>query len=251
MTASKKTASTGQLKSMSFEYEDFLNIKDLELNQLSIFVGANGTGKTIIMIHAWIFGFLSQMYVASGKKGKMIAMASETFERCFDNLEWSGTCSGTFESGAKINITLEKGKVVMATAENYESIDDTIGVVYMSTTLRKFDALVTYLKMRNLAAKTTSSTLTENQLSEILKNYKLYDVMYCEKLINSLPVELPENIRKILKESYDFSDDIKSIDVDLVKNDFIATMENGTTKSICSYGAGHQAILNMMIANLL
>lgn len=247
----KEKKSAGNLSKMHLDLTKPMEMKhiDLELNQLSVFVGQNGTGKTLILINAWIMGFVaSSLVFKKPDKEELIGICQFSYDHCFTDNNFTGTVGCTYQSGATLSITLNEGKVTDVTHTGFENIDQAGDVQFMSSAMRTFEAIGLYLKMRKMVMEQPGM----NEALVVLKmieNYKLYDVLYIEKLIRKMPLTVTPTMKESL-EKFDVKDDITLFNVDLVKGDFYHETKGEVDKKYLSkYGKGHQSIFNMMLGN--
>lgn len=246
----KTPNTTGNCKHMTIKMEEplKLNFHGEDMKNILLLVGANGTGKTFVLVTTYVLGFILQ--TAVGAKGAtkefMLSVAQFTVDNCYNDLEnITGILGYETQFGAKINMTIEKGKVIDIDTYIPENITEPSNVVYMSSNIRLFSGISMYLKLRK--ANVGTSTITdENTITKMLESYKLYDIMCIEKLIISMPYVVDSTFRARL-DTFDVEDDITSFNVDLVQGEFYAVIGADKRKNLSSYGNGHQALLNMIL----
>lgn len=240
------------LKSMDLDMTSpKMTIKDLNMNNLTILVGANGTGKTFCMVNFWATTTvlniiaLGELYKSQGTE--KLEAAQMVYNKSFSDQKFTGSIKTTFTDGSYIRITLDEGDVTSVdTSPNPTNVTP---VVYMSGGMRTFSNISMYLKIRKV--ETTGKTLTPAEIMQaMMLHFKMYDVMYLENLIHRMPFEFPVDLQKTLKDHYDFNETILSMHVDLQKCDFYITTTEGT-KFLTTYGAGHQSLLNMFVGSYL
>ena len=223
---------------------------DVSFNQLTVLVGQNGSGKSLAMIIVYCLGYISSAIVINKTlfKSVLIELSQFVFDHCFNDQNFDGVISGYFASGTHISITFKDGKVI--DFDHYVPDDVTIPtpVVYMSSNLRTFNSVKSYLTVRKVIAD-AKNTAGELLTLEMLKTYKLYDVTYMEKFIASCPILVKPDIAETLKRDYDFKDTLLEIKLDVDKSDFYYTCREkpDERKYLTTLSNGEQALLNMII----
>ena len=118
----------------------------------------------------------------------------------------------------------------------------------MSKELRLFTELVRYLKLRK-RVNGTERIMSPDAFEEILNDYKIYDALAVEHLLQNLPLEFSEEVSKVLVENYDFKKNPTRLEVDLETCNFLLEYSDNTTENVLKLSAGHQSILNMFAMN--
>lgn len=237
---------TGGVKTLKIHITEPLAMDtDIEMRNLSLFVGANGTGKSFILINTWAITSIAQILVLGADATTVQSGAQFFYDHSFSDQNINGSIEAEFEHGPILALQFDKGKVVSVNYSNFEGIDTPTKAVYMSTQFRTFDAISGYLKIRKLIHRGDQ----EEFMKEALTMYKLYDVMHIEGLISRMPFVFDPKDAAMF-ENYNIEDEIKGISVDLDKCDFYLVTPKGN-KYMCSYGNGHQSIINMFLTKLL
>lgn len=215
----------------------------LEPKEFMLMIGANGSGKTFILALTWAMSYIINSVVKTTSMGMSSVVSTEfaqfVLDHCFSDQNINGTLKATYTSEAELEIVVEKGKVISLKHSGLEEVTGITNTVFLSSQMRTFDAISLYLKVR----RTVES-------KELMRSFKLYDIAYLESLISKMPCDVPEDIKTVLKDSYDVKENIKSFGVDLGKDDFYILSEDGTRKYMTTYGNGHQSIINMIVAHL-
>lgn len=206
--------------------------QELELAQLAVFVGQNNTGKSFLLKVAFALGAIGQIRtVAPGPN----SFAQFVFDSTFVDQKFDGLFKAIYTMGS-VSVEIKEGRVAAVDAQG-----ETTPVTYMSSDMRTFDQMTTYLRIRKSAG--------DNPLvfmQKMLEAYRLYDVTYMEGFLIKLPLLLPDRVKQHL-EGFGFREPIVSIEADLDKCEFLAVLKDGTKKNISTYGKGHQSILNMAL----
>lgn len=210
------------------KYEDM----SVELNKLSLMTGANGVGKTFILINCYCISLIA---CAEGNP-HIIEMAQYIYDKSFTNQDIDGDVTLTVD-GKNATVTLERGKVKSVEVDKEISAQP---IIYMSAAMRLFSAISTYLCMRKMMVG------DEKQIIEgMLNTYRLYDVMYIEGLIKKCPIDITPD-QDLALERMDITDMVAQIGIDLEKCDFYAVTRDGI-KWLSTYSNGEQSIINMII----
>jgi hypothetical protein len=246
---------TGQLLSVSIDVtEPFeFSAKELTMRNISLFTGKNSTGKSFCLVNFFCLGHLTAAIIQSRiweLPFEPIAFAQHTWDHSFSEQNLTGTVEALWESGATLSVTFLKGKVCNVQHTGMDDLEAAVPVKFMSSQMRTFDAISMYMKMRKLVAETCGE---DNSLlaGQMLKSYKLYDVLYLESMMVRMPVEADERIKKALS-GFDITEDIRTFNVDYDKCDFYVTIgEEQKPKYLTTYGKGDQSIFNMTLGSFL
>lgn len=211
------------------EYEDF----EIDLNNLTLFTGKNGVGKSLVMKIIWVMGMVGNVII---KKHTNLKEATQyIFDKSIPDTETFASLRMEFESGASINIGLQAGKVLLVEGAGFEKITELQSCIYMSSEMRTFNSMKGYLTLRKIVG-----------VDKTDEHHKLYDILYVEGLIQKMPITFDKEIKEKLKtfEGIHIPDSVVFED-----NDFLGIFD-GEKKSLSSLGSGDQSILNMTIGSL-
>lgn len=219
---------TGHANSLIIGMSGPMEMKsEIDLNQLNVFIGANGVGKSLIMKLTWCLNMMSQLVVL---KQPLTEGAQFILDKSIPEHNMFGMLGIRFDSGAKLTITVFEGKVQDVSHEGFEKIDKPSKCVYMSADTRLFSSIKRYLDIRKIVGQ-----------EKMLEHYKLYDCMYIESLISRMPITL-DNFSKHLLTSVEI-DGLESVDFD---GDFIGVFKDDR-KSLSTLSSGQQALINMTL----
>lgn len=228
---------------------EFLN---LQYNKVNIMVGMNGIGKSFINICVYALATVVNGLIMAKIHKQTInekELAEFVINACLSPI--TGTIALRWTSGVSIDVALSEGKVLNITINDIENVEEPCNITYMSSQFRTFNAINGYLAIRKHIEDVPKRI-------EILVNeygYRLYDVMYIERLMGVMPYDITQPTRAHLAahlKDMGINDDITSFDVDLNKCDFHANLANGQKLSLSRwYGSGHQSIINMLLGGAL
>lgn len=210
--------------------------QEIGLGQLSVFVGANSSGKSFMLKVAYALGAIGIMRAAPPGPN---SGAQFVFDNTFIDQKFNGVFKAVYTRGL-VSVELKDGEVV-----NVETQGQIIPVKFMSTDIRTFDQMAVYLRIRKDAGSEPLAFM-----KKMLEAYRLYDFTYMEALLVRLPLVLPDNVKDYL-QSFGLTEPVASIEVDLDKCEFHAVLDDGSKRNIAAYGKGHQAVLNMAIGGLI
>lgn len=231
------------MKTITLNITSPITFTDMSLDVskgLTMMTGMNGTGKTFILVNVWALGTIAAV---NGMVPDLKEWAQYVYDHSFADQNIDGNISGDF-NGKLLTVYFEKGKITSIVADEMEGI---IPIKFMSSGMRTFDDIGTYLKVRKMG-EMTGNTTDEQLMSWMVSSYKLYDVMYIEHLIKKCPIDIKPNIRVDL-EKMGMKSSIARIEFDKEKADFIAVTADGM-KPLSTYSKGEQSILNMVIGAL-
>jgi len=229
-----------------------LQDQELEFRKLSLLTGYNGAGKSFIQVSAFVLCQVGNVIVAGGKDEELKMSAQFIIDTCFDSKEITGLLSCKFDNDALLRIVMAEGKVVYVYFDGFADVKYIPSVTYMSSAMRTFNAIKSYLVARKMVMKAVNGDM--NQLvGTLVEDFKLYDVMYIEGLIMKMPKVADEKVMKFL-DSFELKTkvDVVSFGVDLEKSEFyLIEKKDGEEKTtyLSQMSVGNQAIYNMMLAN--
>ncbi len=216
---------------------------ELELKNINLFIGTNGIGKSLILKLTWVMNMIACAVTGDVKGTELI----DTAQFILDNsIPETNTCSAfgiKYQSGGMISIIIQGGKVSNVDYTGFEDISQAPTPVFMSTTMRLFSGMKYYFAMRALLPNDP-----QQRIAGLVKDFKLYDIMYIEGLLIRMPYVVDQKLLSMLNK-FDMKLDLVSIEFE--NNDLIGTYGNSDRKSLSLLGNGHQSILNMSLGNIL
>lgn len=220
---------------------------ELDITDLMLLIGQNGTGKSFILAMNWFISLISNFFVMGKGKlpiGTSIVELNRMSKATFDS-EIDGIVTMVFESGASVTVTYQKGELVNVYQDKLDKVEHPTIAIYLSSGMRLFSAMRTYLAARkyNLDPKTGEPS------DRLMEMYKLYDIMYIESLISKSPITIPPIVTSNLKE-LGVEEEIEIVEVDTKTCDFYCITKDKKKRNLLTFSAGNQAVINMMIANL-
>ena len=226
---------------------------DIDFNKINIYVGQNGTGKTVLLKLAWLGTYITSNKILEERgflpqNSIQEDFVNHTISKVFDEVDFNGKMVFTFENNLTTTLIFEKGICIDITFSNLTKENKVTNILFMSKELRLFTELVRYLKLRK-RVNGTERIMSPDAFEEILNDYKIYDALAVEHLLQNLPLEFSEEVSKVLVENYDFKKNPTRLEVDLETCSFLLEYSDNTTENVLKLGAGHQSILNMFAMN--
>lgn len=255
METTQQTKTAGHVKTIEIHTTAPLKMDQvLDLRALNVFVGQNGTGKTVILITVFAMTNITAAAVARRNNNLSVndlSYAQWVFDHCFTDNPTDGSIKIIYDCGLETEITFDHGKVTSLQFSGIEEVRYAAPGHFMSAAFRTFTAISGYLKVRRLCGKTN-----ELEIMEVMtKEYKLYDVLHVEKMIKLMPFTPDEKLKSVLSSISEGREEIESFGFDPEKDDFYAIVLDKSLdgpprkKYLSTYGNGHQAWFNMVIAN--
>jgi hypothetical protein len=239
-----------------------MGVKDMQMNELSILVGTNGSGKSFVLRQTFILGFIGLTYhnsILAGTPLDVTELANFVIPRTFIDPDFTGLVEGQFTNDAFIEYRMDKGVVIECHIANVDKDTKPFpGIKFLSAEMRTFDDISSYLRMRKRIVPSMEKQLNELQFKELCDEFKIYDVMQIEGMINACPITYSDSIDF---SAYNIQDPPKTIDVDLEKCDFFIEEEGdvlrdpgpgatvGKRRYTRTYSKGEQSLFNMFAAN--
>lgn len=213
----------------------------LENRNITILVGPNGSGKTLILILQWIASTFLGVYAKTRGPGepKALDIAAPLFKHSFDNCDIDGTIAVTISDDTTVYFDLSNGIPVHADVSNELKADANIpAAVFMSKNIRLFDQIKIYLKMRKMLIG--SGPMTDTAMNSLLDAFKIFDMAHIEMLIAKGIMNIPDISQFIESDNLPVK-----LEVDFEECDFIVTKQDGSKKYASTYSAGEQAIIHI------
>jgi hypothetical protein len=226
---------------------------DMNFNALSLLIGKNGSGKSLIMKINWCFGMVASYHIINKTLGGSIDMIKETkfiFDKSFDEQNFNGIIAVEYENG-KLTIQFDKGEVLLSELNSTVDIAPSKPSLYMSSSTRLFDSFYKYMQFKKALSITGNITnFKAEELDKLLNMYKLYDLMFIEAMLLGMHhYVMKEETKKSLKESfeipYEFDEFIVDTDACVIYSHIRAT---GEKRSLTTFSAGEQSLINMSLA---
>ena len=226
---------------------------DIDFNKINIYVGQNGTGKTVLLKLAWFGTYITSNKILEERgflpqNSIQEDFVNHTISKVFEEVDFNGKMVFNFENNLTTTVIFEKGICIDITFSNLTKENKVTNILFMSKELRLFTELVRYLKLRK-RVNGTERIMSPAAFEEILNDYKIYDALAVEHLLQNLPLEFSEMISKVLVENYDFKKNPTRLEVNLETCSFLLEYSDNTTENVLKLGAGHQSILNMFAMN--
>lgn len=226
---------------------------DIDFNKINIYVGQNGTGKTVLLKLAWFGTYITSNKILEERgflpqNSIQEDFVNHTISKVFEEVDFNGKMVFNFENNLTTTVIFEKGICIDITFSNLTKENKVTNILFMSKELRLFTELVRYLKLRK-RVNGTERIMSPAAFEEILNDYKIYDALAVEHLLQNLPLEFSEIISKVLVENYDFKKNPTRLQVDLETCSFLLEYSDNTIENVLRLGAGHQSILNMFAMN--
>lgn len=249
-----------QIKKISLKVNE-LELEGINFNHLTLLIGANGTGKSLVLkmnfFTVMLFNVAKLMFGPSttANPESFLNMLTELLNDCFVECDFTGKLEAVMqgEKGEICSggITYENGKVTDAYFNDLEAYKE-IYPLYMSSEARLFMFLQSCILRIPKEYYTETKTVKRSEmLFESIKEQPTYNKMYVDLWMSKLPFEVDDQIKARLI-SFDFKekdipqkiylDDDKILRVKLV---------DGSSKALTRYSNGEQALINMLLTTSL
>lgn len=248
----------GQVKHLYIKIDKPIKMEaEIDYNNIAIFVGQNGSGKTLLLKLIWVTSFISLSFIEARKKKQnfnTLELGQFTFDSCFDNQIFNGTIK-TYYNNGDLEIILDNGKIQDIIINFDDTIDSASFPIFMSKDLRTFDNIHRYLKLRKTLK--INGNLNVNLLEEFKELqgfYKLYDIMYVERLLTQLKHQEYEVTQKFKDTLSNYDLDklkIKSFGFNEIDSYFYYLNEDDDKINLSTLSAGEQSLINIFLCNAL
>lgn len=240
-----KARALGHLQHLTINIDAPIKMKAMKMDfkSIMVMVGQNRTGKTLVLKINWAMAMIPCLYLALRKNDNvstdvLAPLAQELFDGTFEDQDFNGELGAQFKNG-RIQVNLDKGRVTKVYVD-LDKVDTASPPIYMSTTMRLFSQIKTYLQTEKLVGH------DDNRLMEF---YRLYDIVFVRMLKEKIGggKDIPENILGALKnfdlDRYDW----KSVRID--DKSVYVTDGAGKERDLATFSNGEQAMFNMMLAH--
>jgi len=253
MNASKQL---GHIKELSLDIDSPIKMQmpKIEFQNIALFIGTNGTGKSLILKLVWCAGMIGEAFISSEvltMPHNPIDNVQYIFDKSFSNQNFNGKMNFIFEDRNNIAIEIEKGKVIDVNISFAKDLIPSGPPVFMSTETRTFDDITRYLQVRKMVGVIGQIDASNASLFEkVLDMYKLYDAMFIERLISKLskPYILKKDVKDTFK-SYEIKEEIESIGFDENKSELYYINSKAEVKLLRNMSKGEQSLINMTLCN--
>ncbi len=233
-----KSKNLGHIRSMKIKTDQPVKMDiDMEYNQLLLFCGTNGSGKSLVMKYNWAMATIASIMTNMAQMSPPLTkIAQDILDGTLEDQNINGELTAVFERGT-LKLTLDHGKVVDGSYSPEDDVTRAAVPVFMSKVTRTFSQIQQYLKLEKEVGQEKMS-----------KMYRIYDILYIEKLKHHLTTgfKLPENIKTAL-DGFDMAKhDIQEL---ILENENVYFLNKiGEKKSLSTLSDGEQSLINMSIA---
>lgn len=234
----KQKKSLGQLKDISVDIPG-LPKGLLDFNKLTFVIGKNGSGKSVINMLTWMSTQFVNYIILKAPHNSKEELMQYFIDNTFNGFEFTGDWTVTYDSSVLLKTYIENGKVTNVQIYNIEDIELPTKALYMHTSMRKYDDIVAYLKVRDLLG---------GDIDKMTSYYKLYNIYLCEMLYGTLlsgPFDISTiDFKQLLKDKIiPKSIELQGVDLFLNYEDDKGTLQK---KNLTHFSAGEQSLINML-----
>lgn len=238
-----KPKQMGHVKAMTIKLkEPAFDIDNMAFNAIALFVGQNGSGKSLVLKFNWATAMIAHTVINARQMGVPIdvqGISQYIMDNTFQNQNFTGLIAAHYENGT-IELELEEGKLKRAACDYDPWVESAMTPVFMSTDMRTFDQIKQYFKMEKLLGSK----------EKILEAYRLYDVTYVEML----KVKLSKGLKatdafKRAVLGFDGMEKYKFEEFFLKDESIWYKDDEGKEREMTTLSKGEQSLVNMVLAN--
>lgn len=232
---------------LEFNKETKFNFENIEFNKICLLIGANGTGKTIILVLQWILNMIKYVYLVDNDINKLKAHLQYLLKGSFTDFEATGHIVSE-DDNFYIDFRVNKGILVEFNIKLKKQIDISRVPLFLSKNTRTLDQIMQFHLLTKTLGVEFSLEGDEKAFDKLSSLYKIYDIIYMQLTITKFKQGLifQQNIIESLKN---FNLDIIEIYLD-DKDKLLYKNSKNEIKPALSLSAGEQSILTMTIANI-
>lgn len=229
-----------------------LNLVEIETKKISLYIGPNSSGKSLIMKFNWLGATYINMLLIKNEITKFATIENKLlleylFKHTFVDNNFTGFAR-FFYTNNRLEFTFNNGKINDLNLVGSIDLIPSSTINFLSKETRTFDSIIRYIKMKKLLGLPNHliNITDEASLNSLLELYRIYDIMYIENFIFKIKdgLKIDSNIinLSILKIQ------LYEIVVDFEKSNILYKKEEKSEYvSICTLNAGDQSILTMLI----
>jgi hypothetical protein len=154
-------------------------VLDIDINKLSIFVGHNGSGKTVFLIQVWIVNYITNIYLHNPKidMTTLEKTLSWIFDKSFVQNDFTGSVKAEFEH-LVMSFDINNGVVSNLTFSSFEELTPNDTPVFMERMLNRLSD--PFFKINDSAKE----SLKQNMNKDIL--HVFYDDKKCDIIVSEM-----------------------------------------------------------------
>jgi energy-coupling factor transporter ATP-binding protein EcfA2 len=238
MLKKKLIKELGQITMLNVDIDQPIKLKsDLDVNKLNIYVGQNGSGKSLILKMTWALATIMVFKInrKTTSEAEILQIAQYVWDNTFEDKNFNGLV-GAIHPGGKISLGFKNGILESMNIDVAESIVDAPAPLFLSTTMRTFDEIERFFKLQDKIG-----------IDAMPEYYRLYDSVYAHKIKKQFEDEiivdkdLEDSLKNFNLDKYDI------VSFRYKNNKFIFTNSKGEEKSMSSLSKGEQSLLNMKL----
>lgn len=233
--------STGHVKRLVLNLEHPKMEIDIEYNNINLFVGKNGVGKSLMLKLVWVMTTHAATSLALGlKEPQRIKQLQWTFDHSLDNFDFTGDITVIADKG-EFSTTITKGEVLSSKMKVQKGVTRATPSMFLSKKTRQFTAFSQYLKLKDKCTKE----------DEILEFFKLYDIAFMETWLIKAKTgrfeTFPESLMGVFDSmiNEDKVEEKKIVGIQIEGNNILYRTKDGNKNLVTTLGAGEQALLIM------
>lgn len=252
MKTQEKKHTIGQLKTieMNIIQPIEMNFGKIQMNQLNLYVGQNGSGKSLILKNQWLLGMIAQYYIVSltNNNVNIEKEISYLFDKTFDANNFTGEIIGEFDN-LYLSFKMDNGKCISFNANTNKELELGNPPIFMSKDMRTISDMVKYLKTKKMLK---INSMTQEGIDKILEMYKIYDYAFAEMFLLKINgYQCKQDVKDALK-SFDLKFTLDNIYVDEI-GCTIKSVDSVTNKVIdlSILSAGEQSLIVMILGTII
>lgn len=228
---------------------------DIEFKKISIFIGKNGSGKTLLFKMLYAMNQIANLhlYNESLPKGATINdLALYPIKTCIRDINFDFSMGIRYSNTSTLDVRFKDGKVVACTASLVKD-HEYVKMKFLSSKMRLFSAADMYLSFRALHDPSNPKQLTPEIMSKLTETYDLFDIDAIENYIIRSPIDVSQIDYICYDDTPEGTPKIKpqTITVDLQNKSFNVTFDNGVTRKLQTLAAGEQAVIMMTTLGII
>ena len=234
----------------------------LKVNQINIFIGKNGSGKTFLFKATWFMAFTLNLYKvhrmlnstpgADDRFKKELDIVFDLTYTEADQISGAVSISDSEDEIYDYYVLVEDGKISHFNIDikNMEKFttNPIENIKYNTKEARTFNQYDSYIKIKKMMGITAYTTVEDFQ--KIGEMFRIYDVMWFEQMAARISGwekgEEKEWLQKVVELSSDI-EELPDLNNLVFRNSKIYIQEGPEIKSLAACSAGVQAMLMMIL----
>lgn len=224
-----------------------IEVKDMQ--NISILVGVNGTGKTLHLVMIWCINTLvdAKYRYTFKTEDAYKKMCEQIFKYAFVDLKLEGSITAKYKEGLEFNIAFIEGVVTNVTITKEDGVIVNTMTQFLSKQTRVFTDINRYYSIKSAICpediKFSSFFKPSDELEALNRMYRVYDILFMERFRQVFMSK--QKVDQGLLDILDTKDTKELEYIEYQVNKLVGIKKDGSQLNLETLGAGEQSMLVM------